>query len=395
MNVKNPLQWLVMSGLHVSLEQFEGPLALLLYLIRKEEMDIYNIPIHQITQKYLEHIQMMKKLDLEGAGDFITMAATLIHIKSKMLLPQYDQEGEDIVDDPRKELVQRLVEYQRYQNASKDLLDRPILNRDVWRRGFKEDIVLEENQGIEIDESGLFGLIASFRTCIKAAQKRVHKVMKKGQSIASRILEIRDLLVPGERKIMRDLITADEMSKNKLLVTFLSMLELAKMGFVKVFQSEPYADIHVEPLKVIDRDVIARAESYESQDANAAANLILAKGEAFIQAENKAKEAEVIEETPQLELTPEAIIESLSAQKIAAEEVIEESASDDDILSAEKELGLENEGGLEGEMVSSLEPIDDIIQQSLNQSNTLTKEIEEEILLDNSPGEPIDGEPNL
>jgi len=157
MNVKNPLQWWVMSGLHVSLEQFEGPLALLLYLIRKEEMDIYNIPIHQITQKYLEHIQMMKKLDLEGAGDFITMAATLIHIKSKMLLPQYDQEGEDIVDDPRKELVQRLVEYQRYQNASKDLLDRPILNRDVWRRGFKEDIILEENQVIEIDESGLSG----------------------------------------------------------------------------------------------------------------------------------------------------------------------------------------------------------------------------------------------
>src|SRR5690606_37393916 len=128
-----------------------------LYLIRKEEMDIYNIPIHRITQKYLEHIQMMKKLDLEGAGDFITMAATLIHIKSKMLLPQYDQENEEMPEDPRKELVQRLVEYQRYQNASKEMLDRPILNRDVWRRGFKEDIVLEQNQDIELDESGLFG----------------------------------------------------------------------------------------------------------------------------------------------------------------------------------------------------------------------------------------------
>ncbi|MES2768098.1 MAG: segregation/condensation protein A [Bdellovibrionota bacterium] len=380
-----------MSGLHVSLEQFEGPLALLLYLIRKEEMDIYNIPIHQITKKYLEHIQMMKKLDLEGASDFITMAATLIHIKSKMLLPQYDQE-EDVNEDPRKELVQRLVEYQRYQNASKDLLDRPILNRDVWRRGFKEDIILEENQGIEIDDSGLFGLIAAFRTCVKAAQKRIHKVMKKGQSIASRIMEIRDLLIPGERRIMRDLITPEEMSKNKLLVTFLSMLELAKMGFVKVFQSEPYADIHVEPLKIIDRDVIQRAESYESQDVDAAANSILAKGEAFMAAEILAKASEVIIPDQQLELTPEAIINELALQKAAVEEVIDDSATDEDIMSAEKELGLESaEGGLEGEMISSMEPIEDIIKASLSQTTSL--EIDEEIFLteDNSE-KPRDGE---
>lgn len=379
-----------MSGLHVSLEQFEGPLALLLYLIRKEEMDIYNIPIHRITQKYLEHVQMMKKLDLEGASDFITMAATLIHIKSKMLLPQYDETGEEVNEDPRKELVQRLVEYQRYQNASKDLLDRPILNRDVWRRGFKEDIVLEENQDVEVDDSGLFGLIASFRTIMKAAQKRVHRVMKKGQSIASRILEIRDLLIPGERKIMRDLITEEEYSKNKLLVTFLSMLELAKMGFVRVFQSEPYADIHIEPLKVIERDVIARAESYESQDAEAAANRILAKGEAFMKAETAAKEAEVIEPSPQLELTPEAIIENIDAQniietlenqKVAAAEVIEESATDEDIMSAERELGF-SEKSEEEFILPNLEPIDDLIQESLNQTSNFAKEADEELALE-------------
>ena len=373
-----------MSGLHVRLEQFEGPLALLLYLIRKEEMDIYNIPIHQITQKYLEHIQIMKKLDLEGASDFITMAATLIHIKSKMLLPQYDAEGEEVQEDPRKELVQRLVEYQRYQNASKDLLDRPIMNRDVWRRGFKEDIVLEESQDIEVDESGLFGLISAFRSAYKAAQKRVHRVMKKGQSIASRILEIRDLLVPGERKIMADLISQEEYSKNKLLVTFLSMLELAKMGFVRVFQSEPYADIHVEPLKVIDRDVIARAESYESQDADAAANRILAKGEEFIKAEIAARENEVIEQPAQLELSSENIIEQLENQKqqiaVAVEEV-EESATDEDIMSAEKELGLEAlEGGLEGEVVSSMEPIEDVIKKSLEQSTNASNEAEAELI---------------
>jgi segregation and condensation protein A len=349
-----------MSGLHVSLEQFEGPLALLLYLIRKEEMDIYNIPIHQITKKYLEHIQMMKKLDLEGASDFITMAATLIHIKSKMLLPQYE-DTEDANEDPRKELVQRLVEYQRYQNASKDLLDRPILGRDVWRRGFKEDIVLEENQDIELDDNGLFGLISSFRSIVKAAQKRIHRVMKKGQSVASRIMEIRDLLIPGERRIMKDLINPEEMTKNKLLVTFLSMLELAKMGFVKVFQSEPYADIHIEPLKVIDRDVIQRAESYETGDTEAAAEAaarILAKGEAAMLAEQKILQSDEIElsVTSQMEL-----VDVTPMKVIARDEVINESATDEDIMTAEKELGLEElEGGPEGEIITSMEPIEEI-----------------------------------
>lgn len=356
-----------MSSLHVSLEQFEGPLALLLYLIRKEEMDIYNIPIHQITKKYLEHIQMMKKLDLEGASDFITMAATLIHIKSKMLLPQYDQEDEPN-DDPRKELVQRLVEYQRYQNASKDLLDRPILNRDVWRRGFKEDIVLEENQDIEVDDNGLFGLIGAFRTCVKAAQKRIHKVMKKGQSVASRIMEIRDLLIPGERRIMRELIRDDEMSKNKLLVTFLSMLELAKLGFVRVFQSEPYSDIHVEPLKVIDHDVIQRTESYETQDSDAAAKAaarILAKGEALI----------LQDEALILQGKPSEQLELVAEKKIKEEEEVDtnESATDEDIMSAEKELGFESsEGGSEGEVVACLEPIDDIMKEEIIMSEDVT-----------------------
>ncbi len=335
----------------------------MLYLIRKEEMDIYDIPIHRITQKYLEHIKMLKKLDLEGAGDFITMAATLIHIKSKMLLPQYDQENEEMPEDPRKELVQRLVEYQRYQNASKEMLNRSILNRDVWRRGFKEDIVLEQNQDVELDESGLFGLIAAYRSTVRAAMKRVHRVAKKGQSIASRILEIRDLLIPGERRVMKDLIAADEMSKNKLLVTFLSMLELAKMGFVRVFQSEPYADIHVEPLRAIDRDVIQRAESYESDDADGAANAILSKGEEILKAEAE-RIAQVVEQpanNEQLTLSPEATIKRV-------DELIreDESATDEDIMSAEKELGFESpEGGFDGEVVTSMEPIEDIIKESL------------------------------
>src|SRR5271154_6867759 len=124
--------------LNIQLDRFEGPLSLLLYLIRKNELDIYDIPINAITQQYLEYIQIMKELNLEVAGEFIAMAATLIFIKSKMLVPQYDANGEEIADDPRKELVQQLVEYQKYQEAGKELYKRPLVGRDIWLRGQKE-----------------------------------------------------------------------------------------------------------------------------------------------------------------------------------------------------------------------------------------------------------------
>src|ERR1700742_1402212 len=122
-------------SIHVHLEQFEGPLGLLLYLIRQEEMDIFDIDIHQITRQYLEYIKTMRHLDLEVAGEFVAMAATLLHIKSRMLLPQHDMEEGEEVQDPRKELVQKLVEYQKIQELSKQLYERPLLRRDVWPRG--------------------------------------------------------------------------------------------------------------------------------------------------------------------------------------------------------------------------------------------------------------------
>lgn len=345
-----------MSVLHVSLEQFEGPLALLLYLIRKEEMDINNIPIHRITSQYLEHIQMMKKLDLEVASEFITMAATLIHIKSKVLLPQYDEELEESLEDPRRDLVKQLVEYQRYQEASKKLLNRPILGRDSWRRGFKEDIVLEENQEIELDESGLFGLISMFRHLIKSAEKRVHRVMKKGQSIASRILEIRDLLVPGNRQVMRELIRKDEDTKNKVLVTFLSLLELAKMGFVHLFQSEPYADIYIETKKIIDRDVIQRVESYDGAEASTAAGEISSYEEQAEQQSLFAQGRHMAENQ---------------------EDTMNQSATDDEIFEAEKELGFES---VEVESIQpTMEPTEEIEVEFEELDNKLDKDFDQTI----------------
>src|ERR1700744_6459994 len=133
-------------NLQVQLNTFEGPLSLLLYLIKKDEFDIYDIPIHEITQSYLEYIQIMKDLNLEVAGEFVAMAAPFIYIKSRMLVPQYNENGEEIAEDPRKELVQKLIEYQRYQEAGRELYKRPLVGRDVWLRGKPEALPKIEDE---------------------------------------------------------------------------------------------------------------------------------------------------------------------------------------------------------------------------------------------------------
>ncbi|MEQ1875393.1 MAG: segregation/condensation protein A, partial [Bdellovibrionia bacterium] len=186
------------SNIVVHLEKFEGPLALLLHLIRKSEMDIYDIEIHKITEQYLGFIKMMKELNLEVAGDFVAMAATLIHIKSKMLLPQYDQDGLPLEEDPRQELVSRLLEYERFQQAGKNLYGRQLLGREVFARGFKLEQTAADPT-IILDEGGLFAMIGLYRRALKKIKKNVHVVMEKTQSLSSRILELRHRLLPGSR----------------------------------------------------------------------------------------------------------------------------------------------------------------------------------------------------
>ncbi len=255
-------------SIHVHLHQFEGPLALLLYLIRKEEMDIMDINVHEITKQYLEYIKRMKELDLEVAGDFVAMAATLIHIKSRMLLPNYDEDGEEIEqEDPRKELVQKLLEYQMFQEAAKKLYDRPLMRRDFWARGEKEIHLPDEDEGeIIVEEGGLFALIASYKRVLNKVQKNVHEVGENTQSIASRIMEIKSSLVAGVKLGLSKLITAKEAPQQRyqLLITFLSVLELAKMGFLSVFQSENFEDIHITAKKTIDDDAISNVEEYDN-----------------------------------------------------------------------------------------------------------------------------------
>jgi len=336
----------------VHLQQFEGPLGLLLYLIRKEEMDIFDINVNEITHQYLEYIRMMKELDLELAGEFVAMAATLIHIKSRMLLPQYNEEGE-VVDqeDPRKELVQKLLEYQRYQEAAKQLYDRPLLGRDVFSRGLRTDFRTDEELGeIIIEDDGLFSLISAYRRTVRKALKAVHNVRPRVQSIAMRVMEIKERLTVGTRVVLRDLLNVGTAScRAQLLVTFLSLLELGRMGYVSLFQNEVYGDIYIDTITAIERNVLERVQEFDAGDAEAVARSIINEA---VEEKIDLKEATNEDQLDLLAASDQTLsasgadaqldfVEGLGAG-LGIEEMNIDVASDDDILAAEAELGVDD-----------------------------------------------------
>lgn len=293
-------------------------------------MDIFDIDIVEITRQYLEYIKMMKELDLEVAGDFVAMAATLLYIKSRMLLPQYNEEGEIVdAEDPRKELVQKLLEYQKYQEAGQQLYQRPLLNRDVYARGLKEDFLDDEGNGeIILEEDGLFSLIGSYRKALRRMNKAVHTVRAKVQSISSRVMEIRDRLLVGQRVILSTLVTEQGPARRgQLLITFLSILELGRMGFVHLFQSDTYGDIHVETTKPIEGNVIERVQEFDSADAETVAASLFAKA-------TKTTDDDVDTQPQQLSLSEAGDEASQEVVEVADEDM----ASDEDILAAEAEF---------------------------------------------------------
>lgn len=340
----------------VRLDQFEGPLALLLHLIRQDEMDIYNIQIHRITQQYFDYIKKMKHLDLELAGEFVAMAATLIQIKSKMLLPQYDENGDEVEgEDPRKELVQKLLEYQKFQEAAKRLYERPLLKRDFWLKGFREEYEPAEEGDIIIPgDNPLFAMISCYRSIVRNVKKTVHKVGKKTQSIAQRILEIKSRIHVGQKTTLREILGTDsglntslatnddDAQENKLLITFLSLLELGKMGFVSLFQSEAYADIHIEGKRPIETDVIARVEEYDSEGAEDMADQIMAEALEETQTELSAEPQISLDDDDDVEESNVPEEEGLSFElqdlSFVEDESLVEAATDEEILAEEERL---------------------------------------------------------
>lgn len=326
----------------VQIRQFEGPLSLLLYLIRKQEMDIFDIKINEITAQYLEYIKRMQQFDLELAGDFVAMAATLLQIKSRMLLPQYDENGEEVeVEDPRKELVHKLLEYQKFQELAQKIYKRQLLGRDVWKRVSEESFTVYSEEEIVLDEGGLFTMISLYRKAIRNIKKTVHRVAEKTQSIASRILEIRHRLIPGSSVVLRELVTSTDRYRKQLLITFLSVLELGKMGFISVFQADVYEDIHISTKKEIETDVISRVEEYDAAASETIAQKLFENttDEVFI-------EDDEVSESPQLSLLDQA-------QTADQEEPLLDMASDEEIALAEAQLEESLDDGLSTPLVPS------------------------------------------
>ncbi len=229
----------------VKLEVFEGPLDLLLYLIKKEEIDIYDIPIAKITDQYLEYLEFMKLLDLSIAGEFLVMAATLMHIKSKMLLPPEETEGEEKEEeDPRAELVRRLLEYKKFKEAASELSHMESKQKHFFPRvGTDKDQVITDSD--DFFEASLFDLITAFTKVLKDVPKEAfHEVVKDEFTVSEKIHDVLHLLVERPVILFTDLF---KLAKNKMeiITIFLAVLELIRLKEIIARQPAHFAEIEI------------------------------------------------------------------------------------------------------------------------------------------------------
>ncbi len=268
------------SAYQVRLDVFEGPLDLLLHLVRKHELEIFDIPISFITEKYLEYLDLMSSLNLDVAGEYLLMAATLAHIKSRELLPapppgqagEGEEDGE-AEEDPRQELIRRLLEYQKYREAAESLGNRPVMGRNVWARGAPQEDALSENVARDVvpplAEVPVLKLIEALDRVLASAKIRIsHEVTVDRLSVSDRINQLADRLEAEGSftfascfRFLREEVTIDE-ARHDAVVTFLAVLEMAKLGVIRLWQGvgEEGAEEDI---------VIARAEGAAAQAAAA------------------------------------------------------------------------------------------------------------------------------
>lgn len=231
----------------VKLEIFEGPLDLLLYLIRKNEIDVYDIPIITITQQYLEYLDMMKALNLEIAGEFLVMAATLMHIKSRSLLPnQEDENAAEQGPDPLEELRRQLIEYQQFKDAAQSLKDKDILEKDVFTRSYFEERNLKPAESVELGDLTLFDLLSALKTILTRAgqEDALMKLTAEQISVKDRITWILEVL-KEKKSLTFDSLFQDLRNKIEIVSTFLALLELIRLQAVKVLQQKLFGTIYI------------------------------------------------------------------------------------------------------------------------------------------------------
>jgi len=230
------------EALEVILEAFEGPLDLLLYLIRRQNLDVLNIPIAEITRQYMEYVEMMKSLNLELAADYLVMAAMLAEIKSRMLLPRPVEVDNE--EDPRAELVRRLQEYERFKQAAEDIDNLPRMNREVFQASAKTpDLkLIKPEPDVDMRE-----LLSAFKdVLVRVELNTSHQVSMEPLSVRERMSDVLGQLDSEKFTEFFTLFSPEE-GRLGLVVTFLAILELIKESLIELIQTEPYEPIHIKP----------------------------------------------------------------------------------------------------------------------------------------------------
>ncbi|MCA9409000.1 MAG: segregation/condensation protein A [Candidatus Omnitrophica bacterium] len=233
-------------GYKIKLDVFEGPLDLLLYLIKKDDVDIRDIPIVKITEQYMQYIEMMKMLDLDIVGDFLVMAATLMQIKSKMLLPP-DPTEEVLEEDPRDELARRLLEYKKFKEIAEALQEKETQRKDYFSRTANEDEkkqLKEEAKEIYL-EANLFDLINALSEALKKVPEEVlHEIVQEEFTVENKIHDILHTLLDHSQLRLSNLFSKCRV-RMEVIVTFLAVLELVRLKEIKIVQKRLFEDIEI------------------------------------------------------------------------------------------------------------------------------------------------------
>ncbi len=232
------------NNLLFKIPAFEGPLDLLLHLIKDSKIDIYDIPIAQITQQYIEYIDLMKELNLDIAGEFLVMASTLVHIKSKLLLPPDEKQADEQIEDPRSELVQRLLEYKAFKETSPEFREKENIWRNIFRRTPPQEQFVDDESELLLFEVSLFDLMSAFKDLLSKRPLETLEITRETLTVADKINYIIERLESEEGIKFEDLFE-EGLSKITLIVTFLALLEIIRLGLIKAYQEQAFASIWI------------------------------------------------------------------------------------------------------------------------------------------------------
>lgn len=267
------------DAFRIALPNFEGPLDLLLHLIREHKLDILDIPISLITEKYLEHLDKMREINLDIAGEFLVMASTLLHLKSRMLLPREDQPaGQDALGgvqeelDPRAELVRRLLQYQKYREAADTLALQPILDRDTFPRRVRAEEVPLDDDEVGLQEISIYKLITALDDVLKRLEpKKQHEVTREHLSLSVAMYRIADRIRAEGKGHAINFFDLFEHARvrSDVVITFLALLEMCKLKLLRVFQEQGSEDIFIsekgDALAQFGTDGVSSAEELDRE----------------------------------------------------------------------------------------------------------------------------------